>query len=245
MSTICPNGHEVRDNVGFCPKCGAEIKESGIKFCPKCGKERKGVAQFCPNCGNPYEGAPAPNIQTTNTTSDLNTFFNKNKIVIPILVGIILLCLIGGGWWYWKSNASKNQVQPTAKSSYRYSPSSDTKQIQKEVDDESDLWISVWGNMGESAGAVLQFEKGSGWYAMSQDAPEDSRRILSVKSYDKRSGHLVFNAYYKGDYIGVLDGKFMSDRVDFDNGDYNVIQSYSGTFKSVKGVDIEFSFHGD
>lgn len=115
----------------------------------------------------------------------------------------------------------------------------------KQEDSYLDLWISVWGNIGESSGAVLQFEKGNGWYTMSQDAPEDSKRILTVKSYDKRTGHLVFNAYYKGDFIGVLDGKFISDRVDFDNGDYNIIQSYSGTFKSIKGVDIDFYFHGD
>lgn len=42
----CPNGHDVSDDVKYCPKCGAEIQENvaeDIRFCKKCGQERKGA----------------------------------------------------------------------------------------------------------------------------------------------------------------------------------------------------------
>lgn len=51
----CPNGHNVRDDMKYCPVCGAEISLSGIRFCPNCGKERHTTDRFCSNCGFPFE----------------------------------------------------------------------------------------------------------------------------------------------------------------------------------------------
>lgn len=242
MSRLCPNGHEVKDNLRFCPICGAELQEKTMKFCKKCGNERKGTEKFCSKCGTPFEGIPTPSTQNTNHIVQASSSSTNLKIILPIIIGVIILALVGGGWFvynkYIDTTAAKNAKEQAVGDSIQ-------QEDNKREDNYTDLWLNVWGNIGDSSMAELQFEKGAGWYVMSQDAPVDSRRILKVKSYDKKSGRLVFNAYYKGEYIGILDGIFQSDKVEVEPGFYNVIQSYSGKFKSVKGVDIVFSFHGD
>jgi uncharacterized membrane protein YvbJ len=47
----CPNGHPVTDDMKFCPVCGTDITNVGIRFCPNCGKERQSGDMFCTNCG--------------------------------------------------------------------------------------------------------------------------------------------------------------------------------------------------
>lgn len=51
----CPNGHDVSDEVKFCPTCGAQIVENGSKFCTKCGSEQNGNERFCTHCGTPFD----------------------------------------------------------------------------------------------------------------------------------------------------------------------------------------------
>jgi len=50
----CPNGHEVSEEMSFCPVCGAKIASGGIRFCPNCGTERHATDRFCQNCGLPF-----------------------------------------------------------------------------------------------------------------------------------------------------------------------------------------------
>lgn len=99
----CPNGHEVNDNLNFCPKCGAELKQSGIKFCKKCGTARKSAEKFCSKCGTPFDGIPMtqPTSQPISSYDESETFTDFKKIIIPIVIGLIVLALIGGGWWYY------------------------------------------------------------------------------------------------------------------------------------------------
>lgn len=89
MSRLCPNGHEVGDNVKYCPTCGAEII-SGNKFCTKCGNERKGAEKFCPKCGTPFDAEYG-----------INHLFNDEKDssikkYLPYIIGtVVLLGIIG------------------------------------------------------------------------------------------------------------------------------------------------------
>lgn len=100
----CPNGHEVNDILRFCPKCGAELNEINMKFCKKCGNKREGTEKFCSKCGTPFEGVPTslsvsrpiPSYDTEETSTDYK------KIIIPIVIGIIIIALIGGGWYGYK-----------------------------------------------------------------------------------------------------------------------------------------------
>ena len=97
----CPNGHEVNDNLNYCPKCGAEIIDNGAKFCAKCGNERKGKEKFCSKCGTPFEGVPTPQPipQPTPSYDATETSTDYRKIIIPIVIGLVILALIGGGWF--------------------------------------------------------------------------------------------------------------------------------------------------
>ena len=86
----CRNGHEVADNVRFCPTCGAEIL-SGNKFCTKCGSERMGTEKFCSQCGTPFD--VEPNINHIVLNEEKNSAFKKQ---LPYIIGaVVLLGIIG------------------------------------------------------------------------------------------------------------------------------------------------------
>ena len=94
----CPNGHEVADNVKFCPTCGAEII-SGNKFCTKCGSERKGTEKFCSQCGTPFDSVSSNNHAVFN--NEKNSSFKK---YLPYILGVLVLLGIIG---YFNSSDSK------------------------------------------------------------------------------------------------------------------------------------------
>ncbi len=101
MDRICPNNHMVKGNNRFCPECGAELIESKTRFCKKCGNERKGNENFCSKCGTPFEGVPTLSIQKTNHMIQTSNSSSNLKIILPIIIGVIILALVGGGWYYW------------------------------------------------------------------------------------------------------------------------------------------------
>ena len=95
----CPNGHEVGDNVKYCPTCGAEII-SGNKFCTKCGNERKGAEKFCPKCGTPFDNVINDEIVTYEEEQPKSGF----KKYLPYILGtVVVLAIIG----YFGSKDSK------------------------------------------------------------------------------------------------------------------------------------------
>ncbi len=104
MSRLCPNGHEVKDNLRFCPICGAELQEKTMKFCKKCGNERKGTEKFCSKCGTPFDGIPMTQqpSQPIFSYDEAEAPIDYKKIIIPIVIGLIVLAIIGGGWYGYK-----------------------------------------------------------------------------------------------------------------------------------------------
>ena len=94
----CPNGHDVSDDVKYCPKCGAEIQENvaeDIRFCKKCGQERKGAEKFCSHCGTPFYGDPVINPDSSNAIGEIAHGSSSNKILMLLLI-IVPIILIGG-----------------------------------------------------------------------------------------------------------------------------------------------------
>ena len=94
----CPNGHDVSDDVKYCPKCGAEIQEKvaeDIRFCKKCGQERKGAEKFCSHCGTPFYGNPIVNSDSSNAAGETAHGSSSNKVLMYLLI-IVPILLIGG-----------------------------------------------------------------------------------------------------------------------------------------------------
>lgn len=89
----CPNGHEVSDEVKFCPTCGAKVEDNGTRFCAKCGTEFKKEDNFCPKCGAPVNKVLADEKEKPTKRS-------KKKIIIPVVIFLIML-VAAGGWYWW------------------------------------------------------------------------------------------------------------------------------------------------
>lgn len=149
MAKMCPNGHEVNDNVRFCPICGAEVSSGGSRFCKKCGNERLGTENFCSKCGTPFEGAST--LRTNNITYNGNETNNssKMKIILPIVIGVVLLALIGGGWYYWNLTQKANSLLTieTVIDLYKNTNKEHIRQVLKDngyslfkSEDESEYW---------------------------------------------------------------------------------------------------------
>lgn len=96
----CPNGHDVSDNVKFCPQCGAEVVDSNKEFCSNCGKERVDDEKFCSHCGTPFGNVPnnAPIIVEEEKKGGFKKY-------LPYVIGVFLLLLIIG---YFSSNSNRN-----------------------------------------------------------------------------------------------------------------------------------------
>jgi len=116
----CPNGHNVGDNVKFCPECGAEITDNGAKFCAKCGNERKGTEKFCSQCGTPFGQSLIVNDKEIKGQGKSA----KKGVVIASIVAVI--ALIGGSAWYFLGNQQdKYSLEGLAKVVVNYDMVSD------------------------------------------------------------------------------------------------------------------------
>ena len=110
----CPNGHNVGDNVKFCPTCGAEITENGERFCQSCGNERKGTEKFCSQCGTPYlKTLSSPNVQAHKQKS-------KRGLVVAIMACLLILVLGGVAWYFLGNTKDKYSLEELAKATVNY-----------------------------------------------------------------------------------------------------------------------------
>ncbi len=108
----CPNGHEISDNMKFCPICGAEIKEKMKIVCKNCGYEQIDIEKFCPQCGTPFDD---------NTLIPNAKKYSKFKI--SIIVSLFTLVAVVVGYLLWFSNGdkySKYSLEGLSKVTYQY-----------------------------------------------------------------------------------------------------------------------------
>jgi uncharacterized membrane protein YvbJ len=88
--------------------------------CPECGKEISDKAFACPHCGNPMNPQPqqVQKPQQINKSADANAGRQKkpSKALSKVLLAVILVvAVIGGGWFAWKSLGNDYSLEGLAK----------------------------------------------------------------------------------------------------------------------------------
>lgn len=106
----CPYcGAVLNDDSLFCTKCGKELPKRIA--CPHCGASMNEGDAFCPNCGKSINEVSAEHSeeQESQQASDVSEKSTSKKY-LPIIVGVIVLAILGGGWWSYKSSMEKKNV---------------------------------------------------------------------------------------------------------------------------------------
>lgn len=112
-------GASVNEGDVFCQCCGKRVDESPSlemtdsmqKKCPYCGASINEEDAFCQNCGSPMDGVstPQPTFQSTSSYDEVENTTDYKKIIIPIVIGLIVLTLIGGGWYGYKEYSAYSE----------------------------------------------------------------------------------------------------------------------------------------
>ena len=97
---ICPNCG-IENESKFCTKCGICKPEYATKsttwICGVCGQENQG--KFCVKCGNGasnYQGMPIK----AQKSKVQKSICNKESKINYLLIGLVALVALGGGWYY-------------------------------------------------------------------------------------------------------------------------------------------------
>ena len=113
QGNVCPHcGALVNDGDVFCQSCGRKVDESPStemtdstqKKCAHCGSPINDDDAFCQSCGSPLNGVTISQTtaQVTLSCDEEEAPTDYKKIIIPIVIGLIVLILIGGGWYGYK-----------------------------------------------------------------------------------------------------------------------------------------------
>ena len=156
----CPFcGAELNDDCLFCTECGKELPKGNA--CPHCGAQTNDGDAFCQNCGKKIDYLPNKD-NTTNANSNkeapqfvneaTDSSSNSKKIILPIVIGIMLLALIGGGWYYWNSMKEASLLEmETIFDLYKNNNKEHITQVLKEngyllykSNNDSEYWSEFW-----------------------------------------------------------------------------------------------------
>lgn len=83
--------------MAYCSKCGTQLSD-GDKFCPKCGNQ----------CGD----------NSCNATEESSS--KSRKPLYITLAVLVVLALIGGGWYFWNNQSKNYSLEGLAKACVRY-----------------------------------------------------------------------------------------------------------------------------
>lgn len=103
----CSNcGAQIADGDRFCAKCGGKYVQDNI--CPNCGTLINEGEAFCSNCGRRLSNSDFIIKMNATTTSEAKNK-HKNRILLPLIIGIIALTIICIGLFYFPSDRTKSQ----------------------------------------------------------------------------------------------------------------------------------------
>ena len=107
----CPYcGTEVNDDSLFCTECGKEFPKGLV--CPHCGASMNEGDTFCTNCGkniNEVSAEQSGNRETPDVSDN-----STSKKIIPVILGVILVAILGAGWWLLSSKESDEPLETTS-----------------------------------------------------------------------------------------------------------------------------------
>lgn len=122
----CTNcGAQIADDSLFCTECGKPIPQGNV--CPHCGASLNEGDAFCTNCGMKVDERQSTSPSESSSTcqnenvefSDSNRQIGEDveqkpssKKTIPVIIAIIVLILIVGGWYGYKVYTANNDNIP-------------------------------------------------------------------------------------------------------------------------------------
>ena len=130
---------QVGDDSLFCTECGKPIPQGCV--CPNCGAVLNEGDAFCTNCGKEVaEKQSTTSSEFSSASQNENVAISEynqpidedaepnpsSKKTIPVIIGIIVLALIGGGWYGFKTYKANNEVKEVKKEPYSIPIDTDT-----------------------------------------------------------------------------------------------------------------------
>lgn len=95
----CPNcGAQMSDDSLFCTECGKPIPQENV--CPHCGAQVNENDAFCQHCGKSLSEPPVGEADYAAETEE-----SASKMIWFYVAGaVVLLAILGGGYYAWKGN---------------------------------------------------------------------------------------------------------------------------------------------
>lgn len=128
------------------------------------------------------------------------------------------------------SDANSNEVEESIMS--EGSKESESSPISAQIP----LAMKLSGKIGGEAEFVM--EGNNGWYRMTYDGADRTKRSLELDSYNSDNNDCIINAYLNNKYIGKFVGVIT-------RGNNNQVDKYKGIFESVKGAKVDFYLYSE
>ena len=227
----CPYcGAELNDDCLFCPECGKRMDEvpqatspepTKLK-CPHCGASMNEGDAFCPNCGKSINEVSAEHSeeQESQQASDVSEKSTSKKY-LPIIVGVIVLAILGGGWWSYKSSMEKKNVNLDSLFTVNL------EEVKEDVEgNDTELIKDAFNNILNKCSSNTEFDD-LGTYFL-YDITGDNIPELWVYANDGTDSNFHIYTFKDKQAISIYKDSFEPSRTSFMNGKSGIYISTGG-----------------